>query len=129
NISQSRDHGGHHGYAGRWTILRNRTSRNVDVDIGVFVKVRLETEFDRIRPHPRERSFGGFLHNVAYLTGHRKMPSALCDVSFHEQDVATNRCPRQADDNAGALHTLFHFFFELILWRAEKFLDYSRRYD
>src|SRR5262245_7656953 len=101
----------------------------MDMEIRIFVKIRLETELDCIRPHPRERGFSGFLHDVANLTGHREMPSSCCDVGFDEQDVPTDGRPCQADYNAGTLYTLFHFLFELVFWRAEEFLDHTSCYD
>src|SRR5215831_5379325 len=99
------------------------------MEIRIFVKIRLETEFDCIGPYPSERRFGGFLHDVANLTGHSEMPSSSCDVGFDEQNVATDGRPRQSDYNAGTLYTFFHFLFKLIFRRAEEFFDHTRCYD
>src|SRR5262249_11264518 len=102
---------------------------NMDMNIRILIKVRLETELGSIRSHPRERGFSGFLHDITNLAGHCQMASAFSDIGFHEQDVASDRRPCQTDDHAGALYTLFHFLFELEFWRAEKFFDHTRRYD
>src|SRR6058998_653576 len=57
------------------------------------------------------------------------MPRSLGNIRFDKENVSTDRCPRQADDDPGAFHPLFDFFLELIFRSPEQLHNNLRCYD
>ena len=92
------------------------------MDIDVLIEIGIESQLNGIRADPGEGGLGGLLHHVTHLAGDRKVTAAFCNVGFHKEYVAAYRRPGEADDNTGAFHTLFDFFFQHVLRRTKEFL-------
>ena len=92
----------HHRYTGRRSVLWNRSGRQMDVDVGRFRKVGIETEFVRVGTDPGQSGLGRFLHDIAELARHGQVPTAFRHIRFNKQDVAADGSPRQTDRHPGA---------------------------
>jgi len=69
SLDQRRHQGRGDGDAGGRPILRDRTLRDVDMDIELLVEIRLQPEQTGPRTHVTERGLGRLLHDIAQFAG------------------------------------------------------------
>src|SRR5206468_8700511 len=112
-----------HGHTCGWTIFRNRSRWNVNVDVMIGKETLTNPQVDGIRPHPGEGRLHRFLHDLANLAGHGEPALSAHDVGFDEQHIASSRRPRQTDSNTGALCALSNLAFTADFDAAEEFLN------
>src|SRR5438093_1974635 len=85
-----RDERGRHRHTGGRSVLRNRSSWDVDVNVRVDERAFRNPQQIGVRLGVRQRRTGGLLHDVAQLTGQDQLALAAHDAGFDEHDVAAD---------------------------------------
>src|SRR5207248_10696357 len=91
-----------------WSVHRYLTSRDVNMAIVAREPHRVEAELDRARAHPRVRSGGRFLHDLAELACDRQPSLPRVGRRLDEEDVSADRRDGEAGGDAGLGSALSH---------------------
>ena len=81
----------------------------MDMNIRVFVEIRIETQFDGIGADPGQRRLCRFLHDLANLTGYGQMASALRNIRFDKKNIAADVRPRKSHSHTRHVCHLVQF--------------------
>ena len=95
-----RQHGRRHGDSGGRPVFGNGSLRNVEMDIMGLEEILVHPVGRSDRTHISQRDLGRFLHDVAHLAGHLKLPVSRHDIDFDLQRIAADAGPRQSPDDA-----------------------------
>src|SRR5262249_40883742 len=106
---------------GGWTVLGNRTFRNVQMDVNVAIEILRKSERCGARANVAHRGLRGFLHHFAELARWREAAFAFHDCSFGDEHGAADFGPGE-----GGRQTDFVVLFEpefAVLENAEEVVD------
>ncbi len=91
SLTQSRDHRDRHRDSGRWTFLRDRARRYVNVDLVVLELFFRDTQRIGVHPGIRQTGPGALLHHVAELTREDETITTGHHAAFDDHYVAAER--------------------------------------